>query len=327
MKKSVMNIFKQSDESSNSFLEPNTESSPAQLHLEVQSSLLEKQATNAVSDYEYERSIIQYISQKKRKMILRLIHNTLVDIFCSISSILTLLSLLLMSFNTGGLINLFYVIFCLTFIYQMKNFIFQKRWNFPFYLRRLLKPFVYFEICIQILYQIPIRELHYNEDSPTGWQSIFGIFRLWVFEDRIISTEYQAELIIKSLMLVLIIMQENIFRSIDYKNYLLRKLSKIRVMAPTKAYCLTYMYNNRKIKDVIKIQFEKKNMIKKLAIVRKQLALWNESFNKVKEESDSRKVKRKLTNPDSSGDEGTYRERDTSFKGQLVKRNNTSYQM
>lgn len=87
------------------------------------------------------------------------------------------------------------------------------------------------------------------------------------------------------------------------------------------------MYNNRKIKDVIKIQFEKKNMIKKLAIVRKQLALWNESFNKVKEGTENRKVQRKLTNPESSGDEGAYRDRDASFKGQLVKRNNTSYQM
>lgn len=57
MKKSVMDIVNENEENSNSFMEPNTESSPVQLHLQSQSSLLDKKATNVVTDYEYERSI------------------------------------------------------------------------------------------------------------------------------------------------------------------------------------------------------------------------------------------------------------------------------
>jgi len=188
---------------------------------------------------------------------MRVLHTTLVDISCSISSVLTLLSLLLISFNTTGLINLFYVVFCLVFLYQMKSFIFQKRWTFPIYLEKLLKPFVFIEIWIQIFYQIPLAFLHANEDNSSSWQMIFGIFRLWQYNDGIHSTRHQVSLILKSIMLVFIMMQENIFTSIDYRGFLLKKLSKIRVFSTLKAFCLTYRYNNMKIKKIVEIQYEK----------------------------------------------------------------------
>lgn len=63
------------------------------------------------------------------------------------------------------------------------------------------------------------------------------------------------------------------------------------------------MYNNRKIKRIVKIQFEKKNMIKKLAIVKKQLSSWNDSFfNKFKDEI---KSKKRPNNDDNYNDESS----------------------
>ena len=93
-----------------------------------------------------EKIVDRYIQKQERSMILRMVGNYAIDFFCSISSILSLLSLLMMSFDTSGIINIFYVVFCLTFLYHMKNFALQKNWKFPYYLQTVLKPFVYFEI-------------------------------------------------------------------------------------------------------------------------------------------------------------------------------------
>ena len=86
---------------------------------------------------------------------------------------------------------------------------------------------------------------------------IFGIFRLWQYNDGIHSTRHQVSLILKSIMLVFIMMQENIFTSIDYRGFLLKKLSKIRVFSTLIAFCLTYRHNNMKIKKIVEIQYEK----------------------------------------------------------------------
>lgn len=126
-------------------------------------------------------------------------------------------------------------------------------------------------------------------------------------------------------MLVLIITQENIFNSVDYRRFLISKLSKIRVVSPIKAFCLTFMYNNRKIKRIVKIQFEKKNMIKKLAIVRKQLSLWNDSFfSKFKDKikNDKRSVGDKNSDSESSSEseEGVvYTEKRPNTNIQLIR--------
>lgn len=153
------------------------------------------------------------------------------------------------------------------------------------------------------MYQAPFHKLHYGENDASGWQQTIGVFRVWKLNETIDSTDYIWELILKSLMLVLIITQENIFNSVDYRRFLVSKLSKIRVVSPIKAFCLTFMYNNRKIKRIVKIQFEKKNMIKKLAIVKKQLSSWNDSFfNKFKDEI---KSKKRPNNDDNYNDESS----------------------
>lgn len=145
MRRSVINIFNQSDTlAQSSVLEESKRVSETNYNRAM--NFMAKRNSHKINNFEYERSVVNYIRKIKKTMTLRVIHNTLIDIFCSISSILSLLSLLLMSFSTSGLINLFYVVFCLTFIYQMKNFIFQKNWSFPYYLENVLKPFVYFEI-------------------------------------------------------------------------------------------------------------------------------------------------------------------------------------
>lgn len=146
MKNSVINIFEQSDAKAQEEVLFSSRRMSSEAYKKAVFMAYEKRKTLTKDNYEYERYVTKYIARKKKKMILRIIHTFTVDVACSVSSILTLLALLLLAFDANGVINLFYVVFCLVFIYQMKNFIYQKNWRFPQYLERLLKPFVFFEI-------------------------------------------------------------------------------------------------------------------------------------------------------------------------------------
>ena len=76
-------------------------------------------------------------------------------------------------------------------------------------------------------------------------------------------------------MLVFIIMQENVFNSMYYKRFVEDKLAKLLSISSIKAHCLAYIYNNRKIKKIIKIQYDKKMCAEKLAMVQTQVNEWN----------------------------------------------------
>jgi hypothetical protein len=246
MRDSIIKIFKSSEEHAQDKILKEAKDESSLVYRQVQSTINEQFVPMNKNDQIDEKMVEEYMQNQKKTMLLRLINNIIIDILWSVSSVLSLLSLLLMSFDSSGIINLFYVIFCLTFLYQTKNFITQKDWKFPYYLQKLLKPFVYFEICLQILYQTPIVSMHNSENSKNSWQQILGVFRLWTYENnQIHSTEHQDDLLIKSLMLVFIIMQENIFNSIDFKHFLQSKLWRIVEVSSTKANCLAYIYNNK----------------------------------------------------------------------------------
>jgi len=63
-------------------------------------------------------------------------------------------------------------------IYNSKDFIYQKNWNLPLYLKIFLKPFLFIEICLQIIYQIPLNFLHEGAGNG-GWQDVIGLFYIW----------------------------------------------------------------------------------------------------------------------------------------------------
>jgi len=44
-----------------------------------------------------------------------------------------------------------------------------------------LKPFLFVEICLQIIYQIPVDGLHSGAGTG-GWQDVIGLFFIWKYD-------------------------------------------------------------------------------------------------------------------------------------------------
>jgi len=228
------------------------------------------------------KEAMTYVDKVKKKMLIYKLYNSISVGISATSTIISLVCLLMIAFQVQGFINLFYICFCLYFIAQAINFIYQKNWKFPLYLRRILKPMVILEILIQMLYQTPVDAVHKNEADPKSWQKIIGFYPIWsISDDNIPISISTSNVIYKCFMYAFIILQENIFESKEYKSFTNITLFDIQRLSDQKAEAMAYLYNNGKIKTTISNQFEKDKMIRKLAQVNRQLKQWNQSvFNK-----------------------------------------------
>lgn len=274
-----------------------------------------------------------YVEKIRKNMFLYKFYNGVSIAICSTSSIVSLVCLLMISFQIRGIINLIYICFCLYFISKAINFIYQRGWTFPYYLKNLLKPIVIIEIFLQFAYQVPITQLHSNENNERGWQRIIGFRSIWQLDENFLPESVDAyNLVLKTIMYAFILLQQNIFRSVEYKTFTNSTLVGIRNLSDMKAEAMAYLYNNFKIKTTIQNQFEKDKMMKKLAKVNKQLKKWNqtvftksegvqdENLKKIKqamEPKDDKKIKE--VDPQLEEDKEDFEE-DSKDNSQVVSR-------
>ena len=233
-----------------------------------------------------------YIRKIEKSMIICKLYNGISTFVCATSSIMTLVCLLMISFQIRGLINLIYICFCLYHISRSIKFIYQNGWTFPNGLKRILKPVVIIEITLQFMYQIPVDALHSGEEDPSGWQRIIGFRSVWKLNDDNLPITFDAgNIIYKCIMYAFILTQQNILACEEYKRFTSSTLPSIRNLSERKARAMAYLYNNFKIKTTIKNQFEKDKMMKKLARVNKQLKKWNQTvFSKTSKEAQEENI-------------------------------------
>lgn len=226
----------------------------------MKESILEKVKTTSYFEAQ------KYIDSVKNKMLIVTMYKGLTIAICSTSSVVSLVCLLMIAFQIEGLINLFYICFCLYYLTKVTNFVYQKNWTFPQNLRRILKPFVMAELFLQFGFQLPVSNIHDNESKSSSWQRIIGFIPIWRLSevDNFPETINVSNLVLKCIMFAFILIQQNIFSSPDYRIFCIQTLSGIRTLSDRKAEAMAYLYNNFKLRTTIQNQFEKDKMMKKL---------------------------------------------------------------
>ena len=130
---------------------------------------------------------------------------------------------------------------------------------------------------LQLLFQMPVSELHKNEKDPDSWQSIIGFYSIWdLNKEGLPKVMSSSNVVYKCFMYSFIILQQQIFSSQEYKDFIFDKIKKLKAVSATRGLAMAYRYNNYKIQTTIKNQIEKDNMIKKLTKVDKQVKEWNQ---------------------------------------------------
>ena len=131
---------------------------------------------------------------------------------------------------------------------------------------------------LQLLFQIPVSEIHKNEKSVKNWQSIIGFYSIWdLNKEGLPKTINVSNVVYKCFMYAFIILQQQIFSSQEYKDFTYYTIRNFQDLSKIKGDSIAYLYNNFKIQTTIKNQIEKNNMIKKLNKVDKQVKKWNKT--------------------------------------------------
>ena len=79
-------------------------------------------------------------------------------------------------------------------------------------------------------------------------------------------------------MFCLVILLDTLLKSNTYKRFSKENLIKFQEISTTKSKCMTYLYNNNKLRKIIKIQYEKDAMTQKIRLIKNQLQLWNKKY-------------------------------------------------
>jgi hypothetical protein len=206
------------------------------------------------------------------------LYNSSSNMICSFGGLMTLIFLLIITYRLTGLINILYVGFCLYHIFNFRKFLKPAQYSLPKHIR-FLKLLLYFDLLLNIAYQVPIKMLH-SGDSEKSWQIVIGIFSFCKINpdnEDLIFTNINV-IITKALMFCLVILLDNLLNSSTYKQFVTEKLVYFQQISTTKARCLTYLYNNNKLRKIIKIQYEKDAMTHKIKLVKNQLHLWNKKY-------------------------------------------------
>ena len=84
-------------------------------------------------------------------------------------------------------------------------------------------------------------------------------------------------------MFCLVVLLDTLLKSNTYKRFSKENLVKFQEISTAKARCMTYLYNNNKLRKIIKIQYEKDAMTQKIRLIKNQLHLWNKKYLRTEE--------------------------------------------
>jgi hypothetical protein len=128
------------------------------------------------------------------------LYDSTINVVCGVGGLITLIFLLIISFDQTGLINFVYILFCLYHIYNFRKFMQPNQYSLPQGLK-FIKIFVYLDLLLNIAYQVPMDELH-KADGTKNWQKVIGIFSFSFIDEETKELEFKniGTIVSKSLM-------------------------------------------------------------------------------------------------------------------------------
>lgn len=90
-------------------------------------------------------------------------------------------------------------------------------------------------------------------------------------------------------------MLDSLIQTNDYKVFCKEKLPLFQEISQSKGICLTYLYNNNKLRELVKIQYEKEAMVKKIKLMKQQLHSWNKKYLSTDSQTDKNRYSSMLS--------------------------------
>ena len=217
------------------------------------------------------------IKKNSKRIVLNKIRQFL---YISFQYLFLLMILLISSFNQG-IIAFGYMAFSIYYIYKSNTFLKGARWTLLSGIKYFLKPYVYFDILTHFILQIPLDKFKKNEEVVVKFFKLFGYEKIadYSSQKEFISAISCFIVILKILCFFMLLIQESMFNSFEFKKFILKYHYEYMQKAYIKGKLHSFLFNNQRVRLMNDRDNENKKVQKNLLSIEKAVNSWN---NKLK---------------------------------------------
>ena len=160
-----------------------------------------------------------------------------------------LLLILLISLINQGLIVLGYMSFSIYYLYKSHCFLKGRRWTLLSGIHTFMKPYLFIDILFLFIFQIPLGVYNKNNLVLSDYFKIFGYVQIVDYSSREEFFDRGAffYVLLKVLSYFLILVQENIYVSYDFKKFILQYHYEYLQKAFIKGKLYSFLFNNYRV--------------------------------------------------------------------------------
>ena len=258
------------------------------LYIYNDSDEIEKYNFNRVKKYNKQLLKISYIFKNDKRYLYinktRKIKNyTKINRFISISFHYIVLSVtLFICLLNQGILAIGYICFSIYYLYKSHCFLKGRRWSLLNGINYFMKPYLFLDIVLQFVFQIPLDDYIKNNEKLKDFNNILGLAKISDY-----SSSSSSGLIIKSAFLMaflkiltyfLFLIQENIYLSFEFKKLILKYHYKYMQKAYIKGKLHAFLFNNYRVKLMKDRLTERNNIKKELFNIHNTVTNWNTSL-------------------------------------------------
>ena len=199
-------------------------------------------------------------------------------IYISFHYILLSLTLFICLLNQG-LLAIGYICFSIYYLYKSHCFLKGRRWTLLDGINYFMKPYLFLDILIQFIFQIPFDIYIKNNEKLKEFNSVLGLAKIFDY-----SSSSSSGLMIKDAFLMaflkiltyfLFLIQENLYLSFEFKKFILKYHFKYMQKAYIKGKLHSFLFNNYRVKLMNDRLTERDNIKKELFNIHHTVENWN----------------------------------------------------
>ena len=214
-----------------------------------------------------------YIIKKSYTQNINKVRNFL---FLSFQYLLLILTLLISCF-IQGLNGLGYICFSVLYIYKTQNFLKGRTWTLLFGIHYFMKPYLFHDLLIQFILQIPLDKFTKNSSIIFYFFRYFGYVKIadYSSNSQFLNQSSSFIVLLKIICYFLLLIQENLYSSYEFKKFILKYHYKYLQKAFIKGKLHAFMFNNYRLKLMEKRAKERTRVKENLSNLEHTINNWN----------------------------------------------------
>ena len=173
-----------------------------------------------------------------------------------------------------------YMTFSIFYIYKTHSFLQGKCWTFERGIRYFLKPFLFLDLLCQFIFQIPFDIFRINGNNFKIYLEIFGFVNIvdYSSKTKFISSSGLISILLKVGMYFIVLIQEIVYNSFDFKKFILKYHLDYMQKAYIKGKLHSFLFNNYRIKLMRDRMNERNEINETLKKIEGMIVKWNDKL-------------------------------------------------